>query len=271
MSSPSALSPDLGTPAATSSGESTGVEQRTALVTGAGRGLGAAIALALAADGCAVAVNDLPDSPRAAEVVDAVHAAGGRAILAPGDITTPDGVQTAVAAAENELGPVGVLVPCATGPQPEVPLDRMTWDDLLLPLRFFTLSPLLLVQAVLPAMRAAGGGRVVMMGSDLAQRTDVGWSAYSGAKAAQLALVRTWARELAPDGITVNAVAPGWIPVERHADTPTEYLEAYAARVPLGRMGTPAEVAAAVVWLASPGASFVTGEQVTVNGGHSLT
>lgn len=247
------------------------VGRSTALVTGAGRGLGAAIATALAADGYAVAVNDLPDSPGAAGVVDAVRAAGGSAVLAPGDVTTPEGVRAVVSAAEDGLGPVGVLVPCATGPQPEVPVDRMTWDDLLLPLRFFTLSPLLLVQAVLPGMRAAGGGRVVMVGSDLAQRTDVGWSAYSGAKAAQLALVRTWARELAPDGVTVNAVAPGWIPVERHDGTPPEFLEAYTARVPLGRMGTPADVAAAVVWLVSAGASFVTGEQVTVNGGHGLT
>ncbi|MFE7507281.1 SDR family NAD(P)-dependent oxidoreductase [Promicromonospora sp. NPDC057488] len=250
---------------------SQGVERRTALVTGAGRGLGAAIALALADDGWSVAVNDLPASPGAAGVVDAVRASGGSAVLAPGDVTTPEGVRAVVSAAEDGLGPVGVLVPCATGPQPEVPVDRMTWDDLLLPLRFFTLSPLLLVQAVLPGMRSAGGGRVVMVGSDLAQRTDVGWSAYSGAKAAQLALVRTWARELAPDGVTVNAVAPGWIPVERHAGTPPEFLEAYTARVPLGRMGTPADVAAAVVWLASAGASFVTGEQVTVNGGHGLT
>lgn len=247
------------------------VPRPPALVTGAGRGLGAAIATALAAGGHAVAVNDLPDSPGAASVVDAVRAAGGRAVLAPGDVTTPEGVRAVVSAAEDGLGPVGVLVPCATGPQPEVPVDRMTWDDLLLPLRFFTLSPLLLVQAVLPGMCAAGRGRVVMVGSDLAQRTDVGWSAYSAAKAAQLALVRTWARELAPDGVTVNAVAPGWIPVERHAGTPPEFLEAYTARVPLGRMGTPADVAAAVVWLASGGASFVTGEQVTVNGGHGLT
>lgn len=185
---------------------------RVALVTGAGRGLGAAIATALAADGCAVAVNDLPESSGAAAVVDAVQAAGGEAILAPGDVTTPEGVGAAVAAAEDAFGPIDVLVPCATGPQPEAAVEHMTWEDLLLPLRFFTLSPLLLVQAVLPGMRAAGGGRVVIIGSDLAQRTDVGWSAYSAAKAAQLALVRTWARELAADGINVNAVAPDGSP-----------------------------------------------------------
>lgn len=262
------MSPDS---SASTSRPATDVGQRVALVTGAGRGLGAAIAMALAADGCAVAVNDLPESPGASGVVDAVRAGGGTAVLAAGDIATSEGVQAVVSAAESELGPIGVLVPCASGPQPEIPVEKMTWDDLLLPMRFFTLSPLLLVQAVLPGMRAAGGGRVVMVGSDLAQRTDIGWSAYSAAKAAQLALVRTWARELGPDGITVNTVAPGWIPVERHAGTPGEYLDAYTSRVPLGRMGTPAEVAAAVVWLASAGASFVTGEQVTVNGGHNLT
>ena len=95
-------------------------------------------------------------------------------------------------------------------------------------------------------------------------------SAYSAAKGAQLSLTRTWARELGPLGITVNVVAPGWIPVERHAGVDSRHVEAYRSEVPLGRMGTPAEVADVVAFLASDGARFVNGERITVNGGHVM-
>ena len=95
-------------------------------------------------------------------------------------------------------------------------------------------------------------------------------SAYSAAKGAQFSLTRTWARELGPLGITVNLVAPGWIPVERHAGVDPRHLEAYRNDVPLRRMGTPAEVADVVSFLASDAARFITGERITVNGGHVM-
>jgi NAD(P)-dependent dehydrogenase (short-subunit alcohol dehydrogenase family) len=175
-----------------------------------------------------------------------------------------------VPAVERTLGPVRVLVPNATGPQPVVAALDLTWQDHLDQLTFFVKSPTLLMQAVVPGMRRLGGGRIVQIGSDLFERAAPGTSAYNAAKGAQLGLTRTWARELGPLGITVNLVAPGWIPVERHADVDPRYVEEYRRDVPLGRMGTPGEVADVVAFLASDGARFVNGERVTVNGGHTM-
>jgi len=123
---------------------------------------------------------------------------------------------------------------------------------------------------VLPGMRERGGGRIVQIGSDVVERVLPSMSAYAAAKAAQHSLTESWARALGPDGITVNTVAPGWIPVERHASAGPEELAEYAAQVPLRRMGTPDEVAAVVAFLTSPDGGFVTGERVRVNGGHTL-
>lgn len=239
----------------------------TALVTGASRGLGAHIARRLAADGFGVAVNYLPDKDDAEAVVADIEAAGGRAAAFRADVTDEDAVTGLVAAVEAELGQIGVLVPNATGPQPSQPAVEVTWRDHLNQLEFFVKSPTLLMQAVVPGMRALGGGRIIQIGSDLFERSEPGMSAYSAAKGAQISLTRTWARELGPLGITVNVVAPGWIPVERHAGLS---VESYLAEVPLGRMGTPAEVADVVAFLASDGARFVTGERITVNGGHRI-
>ncbi|MEO3870145.1 SDR family oxidoreductase [Nonomuraea sp. B12E4] len=237
-----------------------------ALVTGASRGLGAAVALRLAADGLAVAVNYRSDAAGAARVVDAIRAAGGRAESFAADVTDEAEVTGLVTAVGERLGMVTVLVLNATGPQPSIPLPDLTWEAQLDQLRFFVKSPTLLVRAVLPGMRERGGGRVVHIGSDIVDRKLPGMSAYIAAKGAQHALARAWARELGPYGVTVNVVAPGWIPVERHDGLDrSDYL----GEVPLGRMGTPEDVAAAVSFLASEGGAFVTGERITVNGGHT--
>lgn len=235
-----------------------------ALVTGAGRGLGAAIARTLAARGWAVAVNDL----RADSAAVVAAEVGGVAV--PGDVTDEQSVAGIVRATEERLGLVECLVANATGPQPVVDFAELTWRTHLDQLEFFVKSPTLLAQAVVPGMRERRRGRIVNIGSDMPDRALPGWSAYSAAKAAQLALTRTWARELGPFGITVNVVAPGWIPVERHADSSEAERAAYAAEVPLRRMGTPGEVAAAVAFLASADAACVNGQCVAVNGGHTL-
>jgi 3-oxoacyl-[acyl-carrier protein] reductase len=244
-----------------------------ALVTGAGRGVGAAIARALAGDGWAVAVNDLPGlaGASAAGVVSDVRAAGGIGEVFGADVTDQDAVRTMIAEVQDRLGSVDVLVLNATGPQPVIGVAELTWADQLDQLRFFVHSPTILVQAVLAGMRERGRGRIVNIGSDMAERAQPGCSAYAAAKAAQLALTRTWARELGRYGITVNLIAPGWIPVERHADTPGHLLESYASEVPLGRLGAPDDVAAAVGFLASDAAAFITGQRIAVNGGHTLS
>jgi NAD(P)-dependent dehydrogenase (short-subunit alcohol dehydrogenase family) len=241
-----------------------------ALVTGASRGLGAVIARRLAVDGWVVAVNYRSDAGSAQAVVDGIRAGGGTAEAFAADVTDEDGVRELLGRIEQRLGTVGVLVANATGPQPEIAVEDLTWRAHLDQLEFFVKSPTLLLQAVLPGMKARGGGRVIQIGSDIFERGLPRWSAYLAAKGAQIGLTRSWARELGPFNITVNLVAPGWIPVERHADVSDADRDAYVADVPLGRFGRPEEIAATVSFLASEAASFVNGERITVNGGHTI-
>ncbi len=241
-----------------------------ALVTGASRGLGAEIARHLGAAGWPVAVNYRSDAAGAERVVQDITSSGGEAAAFGADVTDEAGVASLAGDVEARLGPVEVLVLNATGPQPLVRVEDLTWQDHLDQLVFFVKSPTLLVQAALPAMKARGRGRVIQVGSDAFERALPGMSAYNAAKGAQIGLTRTWARELGPHGITVNVVAPGWIPVERHARAPQEVRDAYASDVALRRMGVPADIAGVVTFLASDAASFITGERITVNGGHTI-
>lgn len=238
-----------------------------ALVTGASRGLGAVIARQLAADGWAVAVNYHVDADSAHRVVGDITRGGGIARAFAADVTDEASVTDLVTQVSTDLGPVLAVVANATGPQPVVVLPELTWQDHLDQLRFFVKSPTLLAQAALPAMREHRFGRLVLIGSDMVDRAKPGWSAYAAAKAAEAELVKIWARELGPYGITVNLVAPGWIPVERHAGADTS---AYVAEVPLGRIGTPDDIAGLVGYLASKASGFVTAQRISVNGGHTI-
>ena len=156
------------------------------------------------------------------------------------------------------LGPVDVLVINATGHQPMLSIEEQTWQAYLDQLEFFVKSPLLLVQAVLPGMRARRYGRVIQIGSEVVELGNARFANYVAAKAAQLGQTRSWARELGPDGITVNLVAPGWIPTERSVDATEADKAAYAAGVPAQRMGLAEEVGSVVAFLAGEEASFVT-------------
>ncbi len=238
-----------------------------AVVSGASRGLGASIAHRLAADGWPVAVNYRQGRVGAESVVTKIRELGGVAEAFAADVVDEQGVTDLFREVMRVLGPVTAVVANATGPQPEMNLEDMTWRTHLDQLEFFVKSPTLLVQAALPSMRASGGGRVILIGSDMAERATARASAYVAAKNAQIGLTKVWAKELGADGITVNLVQPGWIPVERHAGIDTE---AYAAEVPLRRMGTPDDVAAMVAHLASDAGGFITGQRITVNGGHVM-
>lgn len=241
-----------------------------ALVTGASRGLGAAIARRLAADGHHVAVNYATSEAAARVVVSDIEQAGGRAVAVRADVT--DGAEVAGLREQvrEALGPVSVLVVNATGPQPAVPAADTRWPDVERHLAFFVRSPVLLLAEFLPDLRAADSGRVVHIGSDVVTGAPVGNSGYVAAKSAQLGLARVWAKELAPLGITVNTVAPGWIPVERHGVVSADELGGYVEGVPVGRVGTVTEVAGAVAYLASSEAAFVNGAVLYVNGGSVL-
>jgi 3-oxoacyl-[acyl-carrier protein] reductase len=244
-------------------------KRRVALVTGSSRGLGRAIAQRLARDGFAVAVNGL-DEDETYQVAAAIRGDGGSAEAFIADVTDEGQAEGLVAAITARLGPVGVLVLNATGPQPTAPLAEVAWPDHLAMLEFFVKSPVLLGRAVLPAMLDGHYGRIVNIDSEVADLPPPGSSHYSAAKSAQKGLARAWARELAPLGITVNSVAPGFIPVERHAGLPPQVLEDYLATVPAGHLGTPDDIAHAVSFLASEGAGFITGQRIVVDGGRSL-
>jgi len=156
------------------------------------------------------------------------------------------------------------------GELPEAGLIDVTWEDHLAQLSFFVKSPVLFARAVVPGMQARRFGRIIHIDSEVAHRPPPGRSAYATAKSAQIGLARSWAGELAPFGITVNTVAPGFVPVERHADVPAKVKDAYIASVPARRMGTPDEIAHAVSFLASEQAGFITGQRVVVDGGRGL-
>lgn len=244
--------------------------QRVALVTGSSRGLGSAIARRLASDGLAVAVNGLHDDELTLDVAGTIRDQGGTAAAFTGDVTDPQQVEDLVAAIAGSFGPVDVLVLNATGPQPDAPLDDVSWNDHVAQLEFFVKSPVLLGRVVLPDMRAKRAGRIIHIDSEVADRPPPHRSAYATAKSAQIGLARAWARELAPLGITVNTVAPGFVPVERHADVTDEVRQAYIASVPAGRFGTRDDIAHAVSFFASEAASFVTGQRLIVDGGRHL-
>jgi 3-oxoacyl-[acyl-carrier protein] reductase len=243
---------------------------KVALVTGASRGLGADIAKQLAGQGWSVAINCAHDVTSAANVAAMIAARGQTAVVSQFDVTDRGAVDSGVAEIAAKIGPVDLIVNNATAAQPILPIERQTWRHYLDQLEFFLAAPLYILQAVLPDWRARRTGRIINIGSEVADIGTPEFAHYVAAKAAMVGLTRSWAAELGKDGITVNLVAPGWTPVERHAGASSEDLEAYRRHVPLGRMGTPQDVAGLVAFLASPSADFITGQTVAVNGGRTF-
>ncbi len=243
---------------------------RTVLVTGASRGLGAAMALALAEAGHRVGVNYLASRARAEELCDGLRVAGYHAQAFQADVRDEAEVERLTGEIAAAFGPIEVLVVNATGHQPMLSIEDQTWDAYLEQLEFFVKSPLLLAKAVLSGMRRSGFGRIIQIGSEVVELGNPRFANYVAAKAAQLGQTRSWARELGPAGITVNLVAPGWIPTERALDATAAEAEAYARAVPLRRMGLPEEVGRVVTFLASDAASFINGQKIAVNGGNTL-
>ena len=240
---------------------------RVALVTGAAQGIGAAIARRLAADGAAVAVNDLTDGESLAEVVAAT---GGFAAV--GDVSALD-VATLVGGIESARGPVDVLV-CNAAYMSMAAFTTDDEDDWWRVVEVNLSGTFRLIQAVLPGMRRAGGGNIVVIASEWGV---IGWpeaSAYSASKAGLIALVKTLGRELARENITVNAVAPGVV------DTPQLLVDAasagvsldemrgrYGTGIPMGRIGRPEEIASAVALLARNDIGAMVGQTLQINGG----
>jgi 3-oxoacyl-[acyl-carrier protein] reductase len=244
--------------------------KRTALITGASRGLGSAIALEQAAGGTNVAVNYFKSAEAAERVCERIRQNEGCAYAFKADVRDEGEIARMVREVIGKFGGIDILVVNATGPQPFLSIEEQTWESYLDQLEFFVKSPLLLLKQVLPGMKERGFGRIIHVGSEVFELGNPRFANYVAAKGAQLGLTRSWARELAPNGITVNLVAPGWIPTERHADASREELDAYAQNVPMKRMGEARDIAKMVAFLASDAAGFITGQKFSVNGGNTL-
>jgi len=242
---------------------------RVALVTGSSTGLGKATANCLGRAGAAVAVNYANNASRAEAAVADLRAAGAKADLFQGDVTRESDVDRMFTAIEGSLGPVDIVVVNATPAQPLKTIEDYDWDFYQQMLDFFVKSPYLLARRALPGMKARRHGRLINITSEVFHLGVAPFSAYVAAKGGQTGWSRSMCHELAPFGITVNMIAPGWIPVERHVNDPQADKDAYLATVPLGRWGKPDEVGWAAVYLASEEAAFVTGQTIAVNGGRT--
>lgn len=246
--------------------ESTPATERTALVSGASRGIGRAVAVALGAVGHPVACGYASDATAAEETAALVTAAGGAARAVHLDVRSAESVDAAFADVEGSLGAVTVLVNNAGVTQDGL-LARMSddqWDTVLdtnLGGAFHT------IRRAAPKMMKARFGRIVNISSVSGHIGAPGQANYSAAKAGLLGLSRAVARELAPRNVTCNVVAPGPIVTAMTDAMPDEWRAAMTGTVPLGRLGTPEEVAAVVAFLCSEGAAYVTGALVPVDGG----
>jgi 3-oxoacyl-[acyl-carrier protein] reductase len=242
---------------------------KVALVTGSSTGLGFGIAMTLARAGASVVVNYFNNDERAERAFRQIEETGAACLLSKADVTDAQDIARMVKEAASALGDIDIVVVNATPDQPQRPIEEYDWDFYQQMIDFFIKSPYLLARATLPAMKRKGWGRIINIGSEVFQLGIGNFSAYVAAKGGQVGWTKSMATELAPFGITVNLVAPGWIPTERHTYEPQAAKDAYLQTVPAGRWGTPEDVGEAVLAFASEGASFITGQTLCVNGGKS--
>jgi 3-oxoacyl-[acyl-carrier protein] reductase len=242
---------------------------RVALVTGSSRGLGRGIALALGRAGAKVCLNYLNNSEAAEGTLTKLREEGIHAAMFRADASDKVQVESMIEAIEEKFGSLDILVPNATPEQPQKPIEEYDADFYRQMYDFFVVSPFHLAKAVLPGMKKRKSGRIINITSEVFHSSVPEFSAYVAAKGGQIGWSRSMASELAPFGITVNTVAPGWIPTERHENDSEEAKNEYLKTIPLGRWGTPEDVGNAVVYYSSDEASFVTGQTLCVNGGRT--
>jgi 3-oxoacyl-[acyl-carrier protein] reductase len=237
---------------------------KRALVTGGSRGIGAAIAAALADKGADVAITYERSGDRAAAVVQSIKAKGRKALAIQADSADPDAINRSVKEALGALGGLDILINNAATGRPGTVAD-ISLKDVQDMLNVNVRAPLLFAKAVIPHLKE--GGRIVSIGSSIAERLPFpGMTAYAMTKSALLAFTRGLARELGPRNITANIILPGPVETEMNpANSPI--ADVVRSMLPLGRYGKPEEIAAVVAFLASPAAGFITGAIISVDGG----
>jgi 3-oxoacyl-[acyl-carrier protein] reductase len=247
----------------------TSLKGRSVIVTGASKGIGRGIALRFGLAGCQVMVvsRKLQEAKR---VAAEIAAAGGTAEALAADVTRQEDMQAMAQAARDKFGAVDIL--CANaGIFPASPLATMTEADFDLVMGTNLKGTFLAVSACLAAMKEQKRGRIILTSSITGPVTGYsGWSHYGASKAGQLGFMRTAAIELAPHGITVNAVLPGNIATEGLADLGKEYVQAMEASVPMRRLGSVVDIANAALFFASDEAGYITGQSLVIDGGQIL-
>ena len=248
-----------------------GFDGKRALVTGAADGMGRSHALLLAERGADLIVQDI-NPEGAKETADKIAALGRKVHVIACDISKVEDFRSGLAEAEQALGPVDILVNNAGVSGRSMPFEDVTEDIFDRMIAVHIKGTFFASQAIMPGMRKRGWGRVINISSTYGIAGARNASHYAGAKAALLGFTKTWARELAPHNVTVNAVAPGFIKTNMTMSNRTEAdLPERIKPILKGRAGVPADISYAVAWLASQEADFVTGQVISPNGGEYIT
>jgi 3-oxoacyl-[acyl-carrier protein] reductase len=239
-------------------------------IAGGSRGIGRMTALMAAQAGANVTINYLRAAEKAAEVVAEVEALGRKAFAVQADIAEDGAADRAVQEAIAAQGPLSGLVVSAGVFEPS-PIEEMSVDFWERTMSVNVRGTFLAIRAAVPSLRQNKGGSIVIYSSTAGQRGSSVYSAYATSKGAQLLFMRSMAKELAPDRIRVNCVAPGWTDTDMSRDPiDAEGRESVAASIPLGRIGKPEDPAGAAIYLLSPLAEFITGSTITVDGGFDM-